>query len=99
MTIDLADQPLPPHTPSPYPGPLPGPNGPAQRPVNPWAALGALALWLRSEGILPNDTEWTAESSRRRVALMRELLAEHGIESVTAVERAARHAAAEAVQA
>lgn len=69
------------------------------RPVNPWAALGALALWLRSEGILPNGTEWTAESSRRRVALMRELLAEHGIESVTAVERAARHAAAKAVQA
>lgn len=69
------------------------------RTVNPWAALGALTLWLRDEGAVPNGTPYTPESSRRRAALMRELLAEFGIESVTAVERAARHAAAKAVQA
>lgn len=72
---------------------------PSQRTVNPWAAVGTLTLWLRGEGLVPNGTPYTPESSRRRVELMRELLAEFGIESLTAVERAARHTAAKVVRA
>lgn len=32
-SVTSAGQPLPPHTPSPYPGPLPGPGGPQQAPI------------------------------------------------------------------
>lgn len=66
---------------------------PTRPSVNPYAAIGALALWLREEGVLPNGSVYTDESRRRRVGLMRELLIEFGIDPATAVERAAAHAA------
>jgi hypothetical protein len=61
---------------------------------NPHAVVGVIALWLREEGLIPNSTPYTDDAARRRVELARELLATFGVEAATAVERAARHAAA-----
>jgi len=73
---------------------------PTTRPtVNPHAALGAVALWLREEGVIPNGTAYTDDSRRRRVGLMRELLLEFGLNSATVAERAAAHAAGQKVAA
>jgi hypothetical protein len=67
--------------------------------TNPHAVVGVIALWLRSEGLIPNATPYTDEAARRRVELAREMLATFGVDAVTAVERAARHAVAQAVAA
>lgn len=60
--------------------------------VNPHAAIGAVVLWLRDEGISLAGADHGAEACRRRVGLMRELLHDFGVDPATAVERAARHA-------
>jgi hypothetical protein len=67
--------------------------------TNPHALVGVIVLWLRDEGLIPNATPYSDEAARRRVELAREMLAAFGVDAVTAVERAGRHAVVQAVAA